>query len=98
MTELQRLIVRVLAQSDAVHFPPRRLQWNTFFPRHAYQLRQQHAEAGLPYRSGGQESNEWQRSSRLVRDAANDGLLVVRTASGSKFPLVKLTDSGELLG
>lgn len=91
MTDSEAILVRVLADQDAIRLPVRNWRGYTSANRYFATV----AGGAVPYRVSNASEAGRKASERLLQDLAAEGMLTVSRGQKVKFPLVALTELGE---
>jgi hypothetical protein len=94
MTSQQELLVRILACSDAIFLPMRRVDWDSTSPSIFWEYRTRFPTFGIPWSTG--EGNETERKARqrTLKNLSTDGLLDI--FSQRRRVGVCLTEQGDI--
>lgn len=99
LTETLELAIRIAAEVDAIHLPPRQKGWGTRMAANLYFARERFKAGGVPVRSTDSTKRQTSNATRvafadLLKRAAAEELLVT-TRTKSMFPLARLTAKGD---
>lgn len=93
MNEKTSILVKVLADTDAVWIPNR--AWDGRRPANVYFARRLFGKGGVPWESGGRTESDRKTAQRALEALAKSGAIVIRRPHLVKTLAVKLTDEAE---
>jgi hypothetical protein len=93
LSNLHQVLLQILSSADAAFYPLREEDWRTLRPTNAYLARKQFQEHGLVYRT--LLGDDRYVRERALEQAQDENLVTVTRLPRHKFPLAKLTDTGE---
>jgi hypothetical protein len=94
MSEDDKILIAILAQTDAVFRPARRDDWVAPAPCNLYNARQRFSTAGVPFDTGGGDETGRKNQQRDLNRLAKSGLLIL--CGGKRREGVKLTEPAEI--